>query len=131
MLEHVPEQHEKWLREKLGHNTRTLRTKLLDLAAIPDAEVMSRLLPNPEAWADATKKERDPVAHGGKNMSSDVKLLSAIVKMTTAVVYLNLLHQLGIPKERLLFAVYDSPTLASAMRLAGQHWPGDAGGALL
>lgn len=131
LLEHVPEQHKTWLREKLGHNTRTLRAKLLDLAAIPDAEAMSRLLPNPEAWADATKKERDPVAHGGKNISSDVKLLSAIVKMTTAVVYMNLLHQLGIPKERLLFAVYDNPTLASAMRLAGQHWPGDDGGALL
>lgn len=43
-------------------------------------------LPNRDAWVDATKKERDPVAHGDKNMSSDVKLLGTIVKMTTAVV---------------------------------------------
>lgn len=124
LLEHVPENHKQWLSDKLGHNTRTLHTKLLKLAETPDAEVMSRLLPNPEAWAKATKKERNPVAHGGKNMSSDVKLLSAIVKMTTAVVYLNLLHQLGIQKERLMFAVYDNPTLASAARLAQAQWPG-------
>lgn len=112
----------KWLREKLGHNTRTLRTKLLDLAGTPDPEVMQRLLPNPDAWADATKKERDPVAHGGKKMSRDVKLLDAITKMTTAVVLLNLLHQLGIPKDRLLFAVYDNPTLASAAKRAHEQW---------
>ncbi len=57
-------------------------------------------------------------------MSSDVKLLSTIVKMTTAVVLLNLLHQLGVPKEQLLSVVYDNPTLASAMRPVGEQWPG-------
>jgi hypothetical protein len=45
------------------------------------------------------QEERDPVAHGGKNMSSDVKLLNTIVKTTTAVVLLNILHQLRIPKD--------------------------------
>jgi hypothetical protein len=127
LLEQVPEKHKTWLREKLGHNTRTLRTKLLDLAKTPDPEVMAVVLPNLDAWADATKKERDPVAHGGKNMSSDVKLLSAIVKTTTAVVLLNILHQLHIPKERLMFAAYDNPTLASAAKLAKEQWPTDDG----
>ena len=90
LLECVPEDRKQWLREKLGHNTRTLRTKLLDLASTPDPEVMAELLPNPEAWAQATKKERDPVAHGGEEMSSDVELLNAITTVTTAVVLLNL-----------------------------------------
>lgn len=127
LLKQVDDKHKTWLREKLGHNTRTLRTKLLDLAKTPDPEVVARVLPNLDAWADATKRERDPVAHGGKNISSDAKLLSAIVKTTTAVVLLNLLHQLCIPKERLMFAVYDNPTLASAAKLAKEQWPADDG----
>jgi hypothetical protein len=123
LLECVPEERKQWLREKLGHNTRTLRTKLLDLASTPDPEVMAELLPNPEAWAQATKKERDPVAHGGEEMSRDVELLNAITTVTTAVVLVNLLHQLNIPIDRMRFALVDNPTLASATRFARQHWP--------
>jgi hypothetical protein len=44
LLEQVPEKHKTWLREKLGHNTRTLRTKLLDLARTLDPEVMAAVL---------------------------------------------------------------------------------------
>jgi len=123
LLEHVPERHKTWFREKLGHNTRTLRTKLLDLADAIDSELVTSILPNREAWAAATKKERDPVAHGGKDMSSDAWLLNAIVTTTTAVVLLNLLQQLGVPKERLRFSVHDNPTLATAARLAQKQWP--------
>lgn len=123
LLEYVPKNHRAWLREKLGHNTRTLRTKLLDLAATPDPEMISALLPNPDAWAKATKTERDPVAHGGKKMSRDAELLNAITKVTTAVVLVNLLHQLGVPKDRLTFAMVDNPSLSGAARLAREHWP--------
>lgn len=123
LLDQVTEEHKTWLREKLGHNSRTLRTKLIDLADSIDPEVVALVLPNREAWAAATKNERDPVAHGGKDMSSDPWLLNAIVTTTTAVVLLNLLQQLGIPKERLRFAVYDNPSLAAAARFAKKQWP--------
>lgn len=123
LIESVPENRKQWLREKLRRNTRTLRTKLHHLAAAPDPEVMADLRLNPEAWARATKKERDPVAHGGKEMSSDVELLNAITTVTTAVVLVNLLHQLGIPKDGMTVALVDNPTLASAARLARKHWP--------
>jgi hypothetical protein len=120
------DERRKWVREKLGHNTRTLRTKLLDLAATPDAEVMAKLLPNPEAWAQATKKERDPVAHGGSTMSADFALLSAITKVTTAVVTINLLHQLNIPNERILLAFDYNRTLRTAAWLARKWWQAGA-----
>lgn len=122
LIAQVPVEHQQWLREKLGRNTRTLRTKLLDLAGTAYPDVMATLLPNPDAWAHATKKERDPVAHGGDKMSGDIELLNAIVKVTTAVVVLNLLHQLAIPEDRLTFAVVDSPTLATAARVARKYW---------
>jgi hypothetical protein len=85
---------------------------------------MHSLLPNVGAWAEATKSERNPVAHGG-NMSADVQRLRAITTVTTAVVLLNLLHQLGIPEERLMFAMVDNPTLSVAARLAREQWPTD------
>ena len=36
LLEQVHEKHKTWLREKLCHNSRTLRTKLLGLQILPD-----------------------------------------------------------------------------------------------
>lgn len=78
----VPDDLRQWLREKLGSNKHTLVRQLTDLAAIPDQEVMRSLVPNVDAWATATKNERNPVAHGG-DISADVPLLSAITTVTT------------------------------------------------
>jgi hypothetical protein len=122
LLKAVEDDRKQWLREKLGSNKHSLVRQLTDLAAVPDSEVMRRLVRNVDAWARATKDERNPVAHGG-NMSADVQLLSAITKVTEAVVLVNLLHQLGIPKERLIFAVVDNPTLWLAAELARKQWP--------
>jgi hypothetical protein len=61
------------------------------------------------------------------DMSADVQLLSAITRVTTAVVLVNLLHQLSIPKDRLIFAVVDNPTLSIAARLAREQWPAGEG----
>jgi ApeA N-terminal domain 1 len=122
LLQAVPKHQRQWLREKLGSNKHTLVRQLTDLAGLPDQELMGSLLRNVDAWARATKNERNPVAHGG-NMSADVQLLRAITMATTAVVLVNLLHQLGIPKERLIFAMVDNPTLSIAARLAREQWP--------
>jgi hypothetical protein len=122
LLEAVPDDRRQWLREKLASNKHSLFRQLTNLAAIPDQEVMRRLVRNVDAWAKATKDERNPVAHGG-NMSADAQLLSAITKVTEAVVLVNLLHQLSIPKERMIFATVDNPTLWSAAALARKRWP--------
>jgi hypothetical protein len=118
----LEKEEREWLNQKLGDNKPTLKQRLLDLVAIPDAEVMSDILPNPDAWAKATRDERNPVAHGG-NMTRDVPLLAAIITTTTAVVLLNLLHQLGIPTGRLKQAIDYDPTLMSAKYLAHKQWP--------
>jgi hypothetical protein len=122
LLDSVPKDQRQWLSDKLGSNKPTLRQRLLDLASIPDAEVMAALLPNPVGWARATKNERNPVAHGGE-MSRDVRLLNAITKVTTGVVLVNLLHRLGIPKERLMMALDYNRTLRVAARHAREQWP--------
>ncbi len=123
LIESVPNNQREWLHQKLGENNPTLRQRLLDLAKIPYAEIMSEMLPNPGSWAKATRDERNAVAHGGKNMTRDVPLLSAIVTTTTAVVLLNLLHQLGIPAARINTGLDDNRPLESAKFLANKQWP--------
>ena len=107
LLQHVPEERRQWLREKLGRNSHTLLQRLIDLASIPDTDVM-RQLPNPTAWAQATKQVRNLVAHGGDSRA-DVLLQYAITQVTRAVVIINLLHQLRIPAERLEYLITETP----------------------
>jgi hypothetical protein len=123
LMECTPKDQREWLSQKLGGNEHTLRQRLLDLACIPYPEIIAEILPNPAAWAKAAKDERNAVAHGGKDMTRDVSLLSAIVTTTTAVVLLNLLHQLRIPAERVKIALDQNRTMKSAKYLAGKHWP--------
>ena len=86
---------------------------------------MSHLLPNPEAWAEATKKARNLVAHGGES-DADVLLQYAITQVTRAVVIVNLLHHLDIPADRLEYALMENQTLSEAVDLAHKNWPADA-----
>ena len=122
LLQHVPEERRQWLREKLGRNSHTLVQRLIDLASLPDTNMMRHLLPNPEAWAQATKRARNLVAHGGESRA-DVLLQYAITQVTRAVVIVNLLHQLNIPTERLEYSLTENSTLREAVRLARENWP--------
>jgi hypothetical protein len=56
-------------------------------------------------------------------MSRNIELLNASITTTTAVVLLNLLHQLGIPKERMRMAIDYNRTLKSARYLATKQCP--------
>lgn len=122
LLECVPEHLRQWLREKLGRNSHSLKQRLVYLATVPDADVMRRLLPNPEAWADAAKTARNAVAHGGES-GADIRLQHAITQVVRAVVIMNLLHHLNIPTNRLSYALEENRTLRSAARLAAEFWP--------
>jgi hypothetical protein len=120
LLERIPEDRRQWLREKLGRNNHTLRQRLIDLAALPDQEVMKLLLPNAKSWADAAKNSRNLVAHGGEG-GSDVILMHAITEVTTAVIIVNVLHRLGVPAK--IEAVTTTSRLERAARLAREKWP--------
>ena len=54
---------------------------------------MRKLLPNPEAWAEATKKARNLVAHGGES-GANIRLHHAITQVAHAVIIMNLPHHL-------------------------------------
>jgi hypothetical protein len=120
ILEDVPDARRQWVDSRLW-NEPSLRERLVDLATTPAPEVMNQLVPNPKAWAKATALARNGIAHRGRTNTDE---MSAVVTVTRAVVIVNLLHQLEIPKERMLSALADlNDTLSSAARLSAKYWP--------
>jgi hypothetical protein len=120
ILDCVPPARRQWADSKLQRNEPSLRERLIDLATTPDSGIMNKLVPNPKAWAMATALARNNIAHRGK---TDMDEMHAVVSVTTAVVLLNLMHQLDIPKERLVWALTDNGTLSRAARLSAKYWP--------
>ncbi|WBP92927.1 hypothetical protein O6072_25070 [Mycolicibacterium neoaurum] len=122
LVEIVPADRRQWLREKLGRNDHTLRQRLEHLVKRLDPSLAEKLLPNPEKWAAAATSTRNGIAHEGGS-TGDVELMYAVVKVTQAVVKMNLLSELGISVERLQYALATNRDFRSAARQARERWP--------
>jgi hypothetical protein len=72
---------------------------------------------DPAVWAKAAKDARNNLAHVG-TAENDLEHLHAVAEVTAGVVVLNLLHELGVPQDRLRKAVEENPVLSHAARLA-------------
>ncbi|GAA3025969.1 hypothetical protein GCM10010462_10660 [Microbacterium dextranolyticum] len=118
LLETVSPERKAWLRERITEhaNAPTLKERLLDLVERL-GEAGRLLVHDPEVWAKAAKDARNHLAHIG-SASSDLNHMHAVVEVTAGVVVLNLLHELGVPQERLLKAVNEHPDLSHASKLA-------------
>lgn len=99
LLDQTPDEYRSWVKKAL-RNEPTLRERLRALAALPDAEAMSKLVPDVEEWARVTTQARNDLAHKGQTPKQSLDQLLASVKVTSAVVILNLLQVLGVPGER-------------------------------
>lgn len=117
----VPEERKQWVAGLLARNEPTLKQRLVDLASRPDSEAMKALLPDPETWAVAAGEARNGIAHTGQTARHSINQAHAIAKVTSAVVVLNLLHEIGLPSERLREVVNDNPDLRHASQLAKNH----------
>lgn len=126
LLEHVPEEHRDWLRSKL-RNDPTLKDRLLALAALPDREAMSQLVPEPEQWAKVSTWARNDLAHEGQTPKVSIDELITSVKVTSAVVVMSLLQVLGVPGERQRKIVKDHPELRQVSLDARKHLTPEVG----
>jgi len=117
LLEAVPAERKAWLSDRLMSNEPNLKQRLLDLVARLGA-VGQALVADPEEWAKAAKNARNTLAHVGSSDHHDTEVLYAVVEVTAAVVILNLLHELGVPENRLLRAIDEHSTLSHAKELA-------------
>ncbi|MEV6987604.1 HEPN domain-containing protein [Sphaerisporangium sp. NPDC051017] len=102
-------------------NDPTLRDRLYALAARPDQEAVSLLVPDVDRWARRTTRARNDLAHEGRTPSHSIEELIAVVDVTTAVVILNLLNELGLSAERQREIVQEHPLLRSTARSA-REW---------
>lgn len=110
ILEHVPEEYKEHIKGLL-RNAPTLRERLCALAARPDKEAISSLIPNVDSWAQRTTQARNDLTHEGRTSNHSLKELIAIVNVTTAVVILNLLNEIGLSAELQRKIVQQHPQL--------------------
>lgn len=117
MLAQVPEEHRDRFKGSI-RNDPTLRDRVHALAARPDQEAIALLMPDVGHWAKRTTRARNDLAHEGRTPNHSFEELIAIVEVTTAVVILNVLHELGLPAERQREIVQEHPQLRTTARTA-------------
>jgi hypothetical protein len=119
MLAQIPEEHRDRFRGAI-RNDPTLRDRLHALAVRPDQEAIALLMPDVGHWAGRTTRARNDLAHEGRTPNHSFEELIAIVEVTTAVVILNVLHELGLPAGRQREIVQEHPQLRATSRTAGK-----------
>src|SRR5699024_5617863 len=97
------------------------RDRLLALAERPDREAIAWIVPDIAHWATQTTRARNDLAHEGRTADQSVDELFAVVEVTTAVVILNVLHELGLSPERQREIVREHPELRATARIA-REW---------
>lgn len=119
MLAQVPDEHRDRFKGAI-RNDPTLRDRLQALARRPDQEAIAQLVPDVGHWARRTTRARNDLAHEGRTPNHSIEELIAVVEVTTAVVILNVLHELGLPAERQREIVQEHPQMRATFRLAGE-----------
>lgn len=120
MLDQVPSEHRERFKAAI-RNDPTLRDRLHALAARPDEEAIGQLILDVDYWAKKTTRARNDLAHEGRTLNHSFDELVAIVEVTTAVVILNILQELGLSAERQREIVLTHPKLRHTARLS-REW---------
>ena len=116
----MPDDRKDWIRSVIprGHS---LRQRLDRLAERIPKMCRDRLLPDADEWAKATTRARNDLSHSGTS-AADVERLYAVVRVTRAVVLVNILIELGLREDRLLKAITYNSELSGACQLAARHF---------
>lgn len=107
-----------WLAERFSEhaNVPNLRERLIDLAErVGPAGAL--LTGDIGEWARSATRARNKIAHVGTSPHALTEL-HAVADTAVGVVVLNLLHELGLPNDRLVAAVQHNPVLRRTAGLA-------------
>ncbi|UIN30634.1 HEPN domain-containing protein [Microbacterium binotii] len=116
----VPKERRGWVNDRVAYNEPSLKQRLVEMATRPGA-FMTKLVPDPDRWAKTAARVRNDLAHRG-HAGTDYDLLHAVVEVTSAVVVVNLLKEMGIPVRRLESALSEHPEFKWACTLAQKHF---------
>lgn len=103
-LDATPQEHRLWLRDRI-RNEPSLKQRLMQLVESVGEDVVYPFMPRPNRWATASKDARNLLVHrfeqerGAPPDGAEMYVLS---EMTSAVITLNLLQELGLPREHLI-----------------------------
>lgn len=102
-LKTVPVEHRDWFAGQL-RNELSLRNRLLQLVERVGEDAVSSFIPDAEQWARAATNARNLLAHrfeDDSEQSLDGPAMYVLAQMTSAVITLVLLQELGVPTERI------------------------------
>ncbi len=125
MLATAPPAQQAWLRSVLGQhlNGPSLKQKALAIADLLPTEVQDRLLPSVKKWAQVLVRERNNLSHSGST-STDWQVLASLRQVTSAVIYLALLVQIGVPGHRIEEVLESDPYLRYACERSARDLAG-------
>lgn len=120
----VPADQQTWVSERFFSAELTLKERLKLLARRP-GDFMSALVPDVEAWAASAANARNKLAHVGQSRHTADELY-AVVEVTSAVVIMNFMFELGVSADRMTKALSEHRRLAAAARMAREMFPATA-----
>lgn len=97
-----------------GRKQKLLKVRLKELANRTGENIISLVVPDVEYWAEAAAKSRNKISHEGHVLHYDENAQKAIILVTTCVVILNILKELGFSSENQMNIVRGNPGMRRA-----------------
>ena len=111
ILDGVDEEKKAWVRSRF-RNEPSYKERLLDLAGRPAQDAVDFIIPDRDRWAKNLRDVRDGLAHTAGHDSAGIHKYD-LAEVTTYLLYLILMNELGLPAETQLAAVQNNYYLAS------------------
>lgn len=97
-----------------GRKQKLLKVRLRELANRIDDNIIALVVPDVEYWAEAAAKSRNKISHEGHVLQYDENAQKAIISVTTCVVLLNILKEIGFSSENQMNIVRGNPGMRRA-----------------
>lgn len=97
-----------------GRKQKLLKVRLKELANRIGDNIISLVVPDVEYWAEAAAKSRNKISHEGHVLHYDENAQKAIILVTTCVVLLNILKEIGFSSENQMNIVRGNPGMRRA-----------------
>jgi hypothetical protein len=109
VLRAASDEHRQWLRARL-RNEPSLRERLDQLVEQVGADLVMPFMPAPNRWARSATDARNALVHRfPEPPPPPPEGMYVLAQMTSGVVLLNLLQEVGVPKSRLEIVVRRHP----------------------
>jgi hypothetical protein len=120
----VPNEHRSFVKSRM-RNEPSFRERLLQLVELLGAELVRPFMPDPSKWAATTRDARDSLVHRFPDPAPpDSNGMYVLAEMTSAIITLNLLQKLDIPRRRLEDVVCTHPAFQWIAEEGIQWLPG-------